>query len=113
MVQGITALGVFAFQHIASGILLTTKSYLIRTAILSVFLFFLLPLGKVVLIKLGLMSMSPVLLSRAYHHNDSEDPYEQPSLHTLHGILEVLLWEMYAMVENFYQPDEIDDYLYL
>ena len=42
----------FAFQQLGSGILITTKSYLVRTVILGIFFFLLIPVGKLVLIKL-------------------------------------------------------------
>ena len=92
---------------------MTTKSYILRTAILGFFFFGLLPLGKILLIKAGLLSLSPAILSRAAHAHGAEDPYDTPTLHTVHGSIEAVLWEIYHWIENFYNPDELDDYLYL
>ena len=111
--QGIAALGAFAFQNLATAILLTTKSYILRTVILGIFFFGLLPLGKILLIKAGLLTLSPAILSRAAHAHAAEDPYDTPTLHTVHGTIETVLWEIYHWIENFYSPDELDDYLYL
>ena len=55
----------FAFQQLGAGVLITTKSYLVRTVVLGVFFFLLIPLAKLLLIKLGLVSLSPAILSRA------------------------------------------------
>ena len=104
---------VLLFQNVAQGILITTKSYLLRTVILSLFFFLILPVGKILLIKLGLLSLSPAVLSRAGHHGGGgEDPYDIPALQTVHGFIESSLWEVYAWIETFYDTSEFDDYLY-
>ena len=100
------------FQHMAQGILITTKSYLLRTVILSLFFFLILPVGKILLIKLGLLSLSPAILSRAGHQGGGEDPYDTPALQAGHGFIESCLWEVYAWMETFYDTSEFDDYLY-
>ena len=101
---------VVAFQNLATGIILSTKSYILRTVILGFFFFLLLPLGKLLMIKFGLLHLSPAILSRSGH--GSSDPYETPMMQTTHGFLETLLWEIYAAAEGFFDYDEIDDYLY-
>ena len=103
---------VLVFQEVAKGILISSKSYLLRTVILGLFFFLLLPVGKIVLIKLGLLSLSPALLSRAGHHAGAEDPYDLPALQTWHGFIEACLWEVYDWGEKFYDTSEFDDYLY-
>ena len=104
---------VLVFQNVAQGILITTKSYLLRTVMLSLFFFLILPVGKILLIKLGLLSLSPAVLSRAGHHGGGgEDPYDIPALQTVHGFIESSLWEVYAWIESFYDTSEFDDYLY-
>ena len=111
--QGIGTLLVVAFQNLATGVILSTKSYILRTVILGFFFFLLLPLGKLLMIKFGLLNLSPAILSRAGHgHGTSSDPYETPVWQTTHGFLETLLWEMYAAAEGFFDYDEMDDYLY-
>ena len=100
------------FQNMAQGILITTKSYLLRTVIMSLFFFLILPVGRLVLVKLGLLSLSPAILSRAGRHTGAEDPYDTPALQTWHGFLEACLWEIYAWMETFYDTSEFDDYLY-
>ena len=55
----------FAFQQLGSGILITTKSYLVRTVILGIFFFLLIPVGKLVLIKLGLVREGAIQFSIA------------------------------------------------
>ena len=110
-VQGVGAGLVLLFQHVAQGVLITTKSYLLRTLILGGFFFLVLPLGKLALVKAGLLSLSPAILSRAGLHAE-EDPYSSPTLETLHGFIETGLWEIYAWVQTFVDIDEFDDYLY-
>ena len=109
--QGVGAGLVLLFQHVAQGVLITTKSYLLRTLILGGFFFLVLPLGKLALVKAGLLSLSPAILSRAGLHAE-EDPYSSPTLETLHGFIETGLWEIYAWVRTFVDIDEFDDYLY-
>ena len=113
LAQGVGSLLVVAFQNLATGIILSTKSYILRTVILGCFFFLLLPLGKLLMIKFGLLNLSPAIVSRAGHgHGTSSDPYETPVMQTTHGFLETLLWEMYVAAEGFFDYDEIDDYLY-
>jgi len=107
--QGIGALGVVAIQNVIQGVLITIKSYTIRTIILGC-LFLLLPLAKILMIKAGLISLSPAILSRA--GNTAENPYDTPSMQTTHGFIETVLWEVYAWLGDFFQEDEFDDYLY-
>ena len=102
----------FAFQQLGAGVLITTKSYLVRTAVLGVFFFLLIPLGKLLLIKLGLVSLSPAILSRAGLAATHSDPYDTPYLQTLHGVLETLLWEIYSFAADVFNPESFDDYLY-
>ena len=111
LVQGVGAGLVLLFQHVAQGVLITTKSYLLRTLILGGFFFLVLPLGKLALVKAGLLSLSPAILSRAGLHAE-EEPYSSPTLETLHGFIETGLWEIYAWVRTFVDIDEFDDYLY-
>ena len=110
--QVLSSLMLFAFQQLGAGVLITTKSYLVRTVVLGVFFFIFIPLGKLLLIKLGLVSLSPAILSRAGLATGHSDPYDTPYLTTLHGILETLLWEIYSFAVDVFNPDSYDDYLY-
>ena len=110
--QVLSSLMLFAFQQLGAGVLITTKSYLVRTVVLGVFFFLLIPLGKLLLIKLGLVSLSPAILSRAGLATGHSDPYDTPYLQTLHGIIETLLWEIYSFAEDVFNPESFDDYLY-
>ena len=107
----LSSLMLFAFQQLGAGILITTKSYLVRTVILGIFFFLLLPVGKMILVKLGLLSLSPAILSRS-SGGGASDPYDNPNLHTLQGLTETLLWEIYSYFEDIFNPDSFDDYLY-
>ena len=113
--QGLGAGLVVVFQNIAQGILITTKSYLLRTSILSFFLL-LLPVGKLILIKLGLLGLSPAILSRAGHQGGGpglgDSPYDTPVLQTVQGFIESCLWEIYLSIETVFDTSEFDDYLY-
>ena len=53
-----------AFQNVIQGVLITIKSYAIRTLLLGC-LFLFLPLAKILMIKAGLISLAPAILSRA------------------------------------------------
>ena len=110
--QGLGAGLVVVLQNIAQGILITTKSYLLRTSILSFFLL-LLPVGKLILIKLGLLGLSPAILSRAGHHGGGpglgDSPYDTPALQTVQGFIESCLWEIYLWIETVFDTSEFDD----
>ena len=97
------AMGIFiavTFQYAVKGILITIKSYMIRTILLGLFFFVMIPLGKLSLIKAGLLAMSPAILSRS--GNVNEDPYDTPSMESFQGIVETFIWEIFRLGESFY-----------
>ena len=105
------AMGIFiavAFQYAVKGMLITIKSYLIRTLLIGFFFFVFLPLAKMAMIKAGLLAMAPAILSRASRVDD--DPYETPPMESFQGIVEFLIWEMYKLGESFY--GDIDDLMF-
>ena len=101
------AVGIFiavAFKYAAMNILLTIKSFMIRTVLLGLFFFVLLPLGKIAVIKTGLLSMAPSILSRASGGRSDDDT---SAVESAQGLVEFLLWEMYKLGEGFF--DDIDN----
>eukprot|EP00092_Neocalanus_flemingeri_P021579 GFUD01023405.1.p1 GENE.GFUD01023405.1~~GFUD01023405.1.p1 ORF type:complete len:191 (+),score=34.04 GFUD01023405.1:73-645(+) len=104
------AAGIFiavAFQYAVKGMLLTLKSYMVRTLLLGFFFFVFLPIAKVILIKVGLLAMAPSILSRASRVDD--DPYDTSPIESFQGIAEYLIWEIYKLGESFYS--DIDDFM--
>ena len=106
--QGILLL----FQNVAQGILITTKSYLLRTAILSLFFFLVLPVGKLILLKLGLLGLFGLTPAGRAGHDGGGGLGASPDLQTEAGFLESYLFEIKAWIETFYDISEFDDYLY-
>eukprot|EP00091_Calanus_sinicus_P012831 TRINITY_DN28676_c0_g1_i1.p2 TRINITY_DN28676_c0_g1~~TRINITY_DN28676_c0_g1_i1.p2 ORF type:complete len:134 (-),score=33.32 TRINITY_DN28676_c0_g1_i1:56-457(-) len=103
------ALGIFiavVFKYAATNILLTIKSFMIRTVLLGLFFFVLLPLGKIAVIKTGLLAMAPSILSRA-GGGRSDD--ETSAVESAQGLVEFLLWEMYKLGEGFF--GDIDNFI--
>ena len=101
------AFGIFlavVFKYAAMNILITVKSFMIRTALLGSFFFLFLPLGKMAVVQTGLSSMmTPSLLSRADGQRNEEtlDDIMSPE-----HMIEFVLSEIFKLAESFF--DDID-----
>ena len=84
---------------------MTVKSFLIRTILLGLFFFVLIPLGKLFAIKTGLLLLSPSIISRAGEER-SDDMLDVESMEDL---LEFFVSEIYKLGESF--VDDIDSFV--
>ena len=102
------ATGIFisvAFKYAAKSILVTVKSFMIRTILLGLFFFFLIPLGKFLAIKTGLLILTPSIISRA-----GEERSEQIlAVESMQDLSEFFVSEMYKLLESF--GEDIDSFV--
>ena len=102
------ATGIFisvAFKYAAKNILVTVKSFLIRTILLGLFFFVLIPLGKLFAIKTGLLLLSPSIISRA----GEERSGDMSAVESMEDLLEFFVSEIYKLGESF--VDDIDSFV--
>ena len=102
------ATGIFisvAFKYAAKNILVTVKSFLIRTILLGLFFFVLIPLGKLFAIKTGLLLLSPSIISRA----GEERSGDMLAVESMEDLLEFFVSEIYKLGESF--VDDIDSFV--
>ena len=102
------AMGIFisvAFKYAAKSILVTVKSFMIRTILLGLFFFVLIPLGKLLAMKTGLLILTPSIISRA----GEEKSDRIFAVESMQDLLEFLVSEIYKLVESF--ADDIDSFV--
>ena len=115
LAQGTGTFLATVFQYAAKGILLTIKSYTVRTALLATFFFLVIPLAKMAIIKMVLVAVHLGWLPGVYlelqQYLDHLAPDLGQSAQSLEeaGALPWLVQEAWRLVQGTY--DELDDYI--
>jgi len=94
-----------AFKYAAKNILVTIKSFMIRTILLGLCFFVLLPLGKLFIIKTGLLSLAPSTISNIEGGRSDG----MLAVESIQDLIEFFLSEVYELGESFF--DDIDSFV--
>ena len=111
LAQGTGTFLAAVFQYAARGILLTIKSYAVRTALLGTFFFLVVPLAKMAIIKMLLVAVHLGWLPVMYLELQQFLDHLTPDLGSQEeaGALPWLVQEAWQMVQGTY--DELDEYM--
>merc|ERR1712059_35586 len=114
LAQGLGVFVAVAFQFALKNILMTLKSYIIRTLLLSGFFFVLIPIAKIMMIKTGFFFWIHQLMDLVRGGREGKEnvftfvPSSSPD--TLQGAMEYLVQQIYTDAQSFYE--DIDSFIF-